>query len=84
MPDQLYINEFSSRDREFPGLSDSSDWIEIYNPNGHDVNLNCWSICDGGLVQFEDEAAEADCTIGGAGDCRDYPYNVIKKSIIFT
>ena len=49
-PDEIdeivYINEFSSRDRMFPGLNDSSDWVELYNPNNYALNLEGWKISD--------------------------------------
>lgn len=42
----LYINEFSSKDRMFPGLNDSSDWVEVYNPNDYVIDLGGWKISD--------------------------------------
>tara|TARA_Y100000593_G_C4312598_1_gene339140 strand:- start:1223 stop:2308 length:1086 start_codon:yes stop_codon:yes gene_type:complete len=52
--DVIYINEFSSKDRLFPGLGDSSDWVELYNPNAYDVSLAGWNITDDGDYDFMD------------------------------
>ena len=49
---QLFINEFSSRDMSFSGLNDSSDFVELYNPNTFDISLHNWQITDSGDYQF--------------------------------
>ncbi|MFH0733221.1 MAG: lamin tail domain-containing protein [bacterium] len=38
---QLYLNEFLSN-----GLSGTSDWLEIYNPNNQDADISGWNIWD--------------------------------------
>ena len=49
---QLFINEFSSRDVGFQGLNDSSDFVELYNPNAVDISLHNWQITDSGDYQY--------------------------------
>ncbi len=56
-PDVVYLNEFlpAPRDRDWngDGVADSQDeWIELFNPTDHPIDLNGWQVSDTAATTF--------------------------------